>query len=98
VLGLVSNNMDQHLNMAAVRRAGAGETLRARDVDPRRIRELVLRMLQTADYAAAAGRIASAHRSWESTSEFARLVDAVPGLGSGATPSRRSAVTASLSA
>jgi UDP:flavonoid glycosyltransferase YjiC (YdhE family) len=77
VLGLVSNNMDQHLNMAAVRRVGAGEVLRGRDVDCRCIRETALTILQTADYAAAAKVIADAHRKWDSTSRFARLVDDV---------------------
>jgi UDP:flavonoid glycosyltransferase YjiC (YdhE family) len=83
VLGLTSNNMDQHLNMAAVRRAGAGETLCARDASARRVSEMVRRMLRTADYAAAAGRIARAHREWEPTSQFGRLVDDVLGVGDG---------------
>jgi UDP:flavonoid glycosyltransferase YjiC (YdhE family) len=77
VLGLVSNNMDQHLNMEAVRRVGAGEVLRGRDVDTRCMRETVLGILQTDDYAAAAKVIANAHREWDSTSQFAQLVDDV---------------------
>ena len=83
VLGLTSNNMDQHLNMAAVCRAGAGETLRAQDVSARSVSEMATRILHTADYAAAARRIASAHCEWEPTSQFARLVDDALGVGGG---------------
>jgi UDP:flavonoid glycosyltransferase YjiC (YdhE family) len=93
VLGLVSNNMDQHLNMAAVRRAGAGEILRARDADAPRIRALVIRMLQTTDYAVAAARLTDAHRKWKSAIEFARLLDDV--LAADRTSRERAAAAAS---
>ena len=89
VLGLVSNNMDQHLNMEGVRRVRAGEVLRARDVEARCIRQTVLAILQTADYAAAAKVIANAHREWDSASKFAELVNDVLRDGRKSPPEHR---------
>ena len=58
VLGIAGPNMDQHLNMEAVRRAGAGEVLRARDVHPSQVREAVVTLLEDPRYAAAARGLA----------------------------------------
>ena len=77
VLGLVSNNMDQHLNMQAVSRAGAGEILKARGVTATAIRTAVKRMLATSSYTDAARRLAEAHRSCPVGERFPALVDEV---------------------
>jgi UDP:flavonoid glycosyltransferase YjiC (YdhE family) len=77
VLGIVSNNMDQHLNMEAVRRTGAGEVLRARDLDPRAVRDAVSKMLSGAEYASAAGALARAHRACNAQARFRAMVEEI---------------------
>lgn len=54
VLGLVTNNMDQQLNMEAVQEAGAGRTLRARGLAGSTVRDVVTGMLSGAGYTEAA--------------------------------------------
>lgn len=71
VLALATNNMDQHLNMDAVCRAGAGAVLRARAVSAPAIREGVERLLVNDAYRRAAGAVAHAHRALVATKQFA---------------------------
>lgn len=82
VLGIASNNMDQHLNMAAVRQAGAGEVIRARTVDAAAIRQLVSRMLEEPAYGVAARALGEAHRACPVESLFPALIDEVIGRAS----------------
>jgi UDP:flavonoid glycosyltransferase YjiC (YdhE family) len=77
VLALVSNNMDQHLNMEAVRRAGAGEVLRARGVTEAAIRECVERMLASPRHRLAAEGIRQVHQAYRVEERFPELIDAV---------------------
>lgn len=77
VLALASNNMDQHLNMEAVCRAGAGEVLRARGVTAQAIRTAARRILKDARYSAAAGALADAHRAFPMEMQFPALIDEV---------------------
>ena len=75
VLALASNNMDQHLNMGAVRRAGAGELLRARGVSRAAIREEAARILNTPRYAERARGLADAHRKCPVATLFPALIE-----------------------
>ena len=75
VLALTSNNMDQHLNMAAVRRAGAGEVLQARTADRRSIREAVARMLSTSGYGVRARELAGGHHRCPIATRFPALIE-----------------------
>jgi UDP:flavonoid glycosyltransferase YjiC (YdhE family) len=77
VLGIASNNMDQHLNMTAVRHAGAGELLRARGLRPAPLRTLVTRMLDAPRYRTAAAALALARRRYEPESRFPALIQEV---------------------
>jgi UDP:flavonoid glycosyltransferase YjiC (YdhE family) len=77
VLGLASNNMDQHLNMEAVCRAGAGEVLRARGIDRKRLRRTVEAMLEDVAYRNAAQVVAKAHQRSDAPAEFRRLLDEI---------------------
>jgi len=74
VLALVSNNMDQHLNMAAIRRAGAGMVIRARGATASAIRSAATRMLEDGRYRLGAAAIAEAHRAWRVEERFPALV------------------------
>ena len=78
VIGLVSNNMDQHLNMANVRRAGCGEVLRARDVKAADVSRVAARILSGEGYHMAARRSAEAHRTCSYTANFPEALRAVP--------------------
>ena len=57
-LGIAGTNMDQHLNMEAVRRAGAGDVLRARGLTTSIVRSAVVRLLEDPRYTASARAIA----------------------------------------
>jgi UDP:flavonoid glycosyltransferase YjiC (YdhE family) len=76
VLGIASN-MDQHLNMEAVQRAGAGELLRAGRADAFGIRSAVERILADPSYTAAAGRLARAFSHYHAPSRFQALIKRV---------------------
>jgi UDP:flavonoid glycosyltransferase YjiC (YdhE family) len=78
VLALVSNNMDQQLNMEAVRRAGAGEILKARGISAENVRSTVSRMLADDRLTAQAQRLASAHRACPAGLRFPHLLDELP--------------------
>ena len=75
VLGIASNNMDQHLNMDAVHRAGAGEVVRARGLRAAPLRTLVMRMLETPRYRTAAAALAGAQRRYEPRIRFPALIE-----------------------
>jgi UDP:flavonoid glycosyltransferase YjiC (YdhE family) len=79
VVGLVSNNMDQQLNMAAVRRAGAGEVLRARSANVQDIRRVVLSLIGSARAAQSAAGLARSASSCQPTVRFPRLVEQLAG-------------------
>jgi UDP:flavonoid glycosyltransferase YjiC (YdhE family) len=73
VLGLASN-MDQHLNMAAVQRLGAGELLRSDRGSAAAIRAAASRILGEPHYAAAAGRLAEAFSGYDAPARFKEIV------------------------
>ena len=77
VLDLVSNNMDQHLNMAAIRGAGAGVILRARGVTAAALRATTMRMLDDRSYAQRAAALADAHSACRAEVLFPALVEDV---------------------
>jgi UDP:flavonoid glycosyltransferase YjiC (YdhE family) len=75
VLALASNNMDQHLNMEAVCRAGAGMVLRARGVQPGDVREAATEVLNGATYKVAAGALREALRKRDSKIGLSELIE-----------------------
>ena len=77
VLGLVSNNMDQHLNMQAVRRSGAGEAMRARGLTAARLRPMVEQMLGTTKYQEGARNLAASHQRYDAATRFRAMVATV---------------------
>jgi UDP:flavonoid glycosyltransferase YjiC (YdhE family) len=77
VLGLAGNNMDQHLNMEAVREAGAGVVLPARGLKVWEVRAVVEKMLTTPEYRAAAGRLAISHQRHDAGARFRELIASV---------------------
>ena len=79
VLGLAGNNMDQHLNMAAVREAGAGEVLPARGLTGSDLGAVVERMLNTPEYGLAARRMAISHQRHDAGARFRELIASVAG-------------------
>ncbi len=64
VLG-IAGNMDQHLNMEAIRRLGAGVLIRTEQAWPNRIQAAVERMLRDPSYAVSASRLAEVFRSYD---------------------------------
>jgi len=76
VLGLVSN-MDQHLNMGAVARLGAGELVRAESATIASIRAAVNRMLVQTTYSEAASRLAESFSRYHAPSRFQAILGAV---------------------
>jgi UDP:flavonoid glycosyltransferase YjiC (YdhE family) len=81
VLALASNNMDQHLNMAAVRGAGAGLVLRARRVTTVAIRSAVGQLLESESYRVKAAALAAALRAHRCEELFPAMVDETVGRG-----------------
>jgi UDP:flavonoid glycosyltransferase YjiC (YdhE family) len=74
VLGIASN-MDQHLTMQAVKRAGAGILLRAGQTDRRAVRQAVLELLASPGYRQAAGQVAAEFARYDAASRFSAFVD-----------------------
>lgn len=74
VLGLPGTNMDQHLNMEGVRRAGAGETLGAGRLTAAGIRGLATRILGAQSYIDAAKTLAKAHLASDFRDRFPTLI------------------------
>lgn len=79
VLALASNNMDQHLNMQAVCRAGAGVVIRARGVKKATIRAAVEHVLSNCHYREKAKALALAHGAWDAAIRFPALMDELTG-------------------
>ncbi|HZT81837.1 MAG TPA: glycosyltransferase [Gemmataceae bacterium] len=73
VLG-VASNMDQHLNMEAICRAGAGELLRAGTLTPAGLREAVSRMLGEGRYAASAAKLAATLANYPALERFSAIL------------------------
>lgn len=69
VLG-IANNMNQHLNMNTIRRAGAGELMRAGTVTPASLRAAVLRILSSPAYVQAAGVLGQTYLKYDAPSRF----------------------------
>jgi UDP:flavonoid glycosyltransferase YjiC (YdhE family) len=76
VLGLVSN-MDQHLNMGAVVRKGAGELLRAGSATIHSIRTTVERMFVQTTYSEAASGLAESFSRWHAPTRFQAILSEV---------------------
>ncbi len=78
VLGICSN-MDQMLNMNAVKNTGAGLSLRAALVLPAQLKEAVRSLLDTPTYAAAAGQAGKRFRQVDAGQRFLEFVAEVLG-------------------
>jgi UDP:flavonoid glycosyltransferase YjiC (YdhE family) len=74
VLGIASN-MDQHLTMRAVERAGAGLLLRAGRADGRSIRHAVKRLLEMPGYRQGAEQVAAEFARYDAADRFAAFVE-----------------------
>src|SRR5262249_31438892 len=77
VLALASTNMDQHLNMEAVRHAGAGHVLRAKGVEPSSVGAAATTILEDAKFKAAAARISNALRGYDAKTRLPRLIEEI---------------------
>lgn len=73
VLGIASN-LDQHLSMGAVERAGAGELVRAERADVERIRVAARRLLDEASYHTAAAGVAKVFARYDAGARFRQVV------------------------
>ena len=77
VLGITSN-MNQHLNMETIRRAGAGEFLAAGAVSARAVRMLVSRMLGVARYTDGSRALAAAFSRYDAATRLQNLLSRIP--------------------
>jgi UDP:flavonoid glycosyltransferase YjiC (YdhE family) len=68
----IAGNMDQHLNMESIERAGAGTLLRTERVNSRRVAEAVMQALGRSDHRQAARRLAEVYAR-----DFARFSEHV---------------------
>lgn len=75
VIGIASN-LDQHLTMAYVTRAGAGATVRSERATAKRIRDAIGLMLRDAQYTEAAETVATDFARYDSASLIERLLNA----------------------
>ena len=80
VLGIVSN-LDQHLNMSALQRAGVGRLLRSEHTNLHSVTDAVRAMLASASYQEAAGKLAARGRNCVAEKVFPKLVERVLNLG-----------------
>lgn len=85
VLGIVSNNMDQQLNMEAVVRAGAGEALKARGLTTEAVEAAARRLLEAGEARRAAQRLATGSQALQPAEGLARLITEL--LSAGKNPS-----------
>jgi UDP:flavonoid glycosyltransferase YjiC (YdhE family) len=74
VLGLASN-MDQHLNMIAVERLGAGELIRTDRATATAVRASAVRLLGDPGYAASAGKMARVFAEYDAPTRFRAIVE-----------------------
>jgi UDP:flavonoid glycosyltransferase YjiC (YdhE family) len=70
----IASNMDQHLNIQAIQRAGAGRVLRAGQITPTAIEQVVTEMLAQASYSEAAHRLRKSMANYSATRRFQELV------------------------
>ena len=70
----IASNMDQHLNIQAIQRAGAGRVLRAGQITPAAIGQVVTEMLEQASYSEAAYRLRKSMANYSATMRFRELV------------------------
>lgn len=80
VLG-IARNLDQHLNMQGVERAGAGRVLRSDQASPANIARAVSSMLDSPRYAEAAATLAASFGRQDACAAFAAAVDAMGASG-----------------
>lgn len=73
VLGIVSN-MDQHLNMLCLERAGVGARLRVGQLTPEQVREMAERLLGDAGCRQTAGRWRRTVQDWDTGRVFAERI------------------------
>lgn len=73
VLG-VASNMDQHLNMQAVKDFGAGELLRSEAASPEAIRLVVMRMLDRQSYSMSASSMAEIFSRYHPADRFEEIL------------------------
>ena len=73
VIGIASN-LDQHLNMQALQRAGAGIRLRSESAGLDSIRRAVARIMSQPEYSQAAQRLAEVFAEYDAASRFRALV------------------------
>ncbi len=86
VLGIAAN-MDQHLNMHYVARAGAGLCLRSDSAKLDSVRRATRTLLAEPSYTEAASRVANSFRAWDCTASFRVQLDAMLGIQRSATAS-----------
>jgi len=72
----IAGNMDQHLNMICLERAGAGVRLRAGQLDPERVRAAAERLLRDSGYREGAGRLMRIMQAWDTRKVFIEHVKA----------------------
>lgn len=77
VLGIAAN-MDQHLNMEAIRSFGAGLLVRSEQATAARIRSAVERLLREPSFADRAGRLAEVFRSYDAAERLDAILAEVP--------------------
>lgn len=75
----IPGNLDQHLNMEAVRRTGAGSLLRSEQATAVKIREKVSELLRNPDYTDSASRIGEVLGSYNAPERFAALLAKITG-------------------
>jgi UDP:flavonoid glycosyltransferase YjiC (YdhE family)/ubiquinone/menaquinone biosynthesis C-methylase UbiE len=74
VLGL-ANNMNQHMNMQTISRAGAGELMRAGTFDAAELRAMVLKILSSPAYVQAASVLGQTYLRYDASSRFGEILE-----------------------
>ncbi len=74
VLG-IANNMNQHMNMQTISRAGAGELMRAGTFDPFELRAMVLKILSSPAYVQAASVLGQTYLRYDAPSRFGEILE-----------------------
>ena len=73
----IAGNMDQHLNMLCLERAGAGVRLRAGQLTAERVRAAAERLLRDSGYREGAGRLMRRIQAWDTEKVFITRVQAL---------------------
>jgi UDP:flavonoid glycosyltransferase YjiC (YdhE family) len=79
VLGIVSN-LDQHLNMSYLSRAGLGESIRSEKAEVKQIRKAVVRLLGDPKYGNAAKKARQVANRCNSLARFSDFVQEALGM------------------